>query len=435
MAKVVTRVDQDFIRELERREEIGAAAISHALKKSTDCSALSILDFYPELGAASECSHVNHVQGVPLLTQMPFFAKRILVKTEPFRTPELFRARYGVSVDTMVELIERHLVFPVISSDLHRYVGLDYLAPILSSEQAVVSSIRGKHFFLTLSSEYEAHVHEGLALLEPTLRPLSAEWERTYQTGAEAFVTTRAKRYARLKVMAPDLAAMVAEEPHSALTLIDMLDLVFVDPYTTAIEGTFAVDETVYRRMVEAVPLLSAPKGFEVFHSQVAQHILRYFGLTFPGDLSLSELDQFLKTDLPQQCHEILLTLNAALETDQADVEHTAKDLLEHWKETTRYLNSIMKQKRELEGLIAGGSILVVGAGAALTTGDFSAGGLAASFATAAQWLPFIARIRSSLAEGVAKLQRPKLVCIMFDFRKSVDGVLHSARNSQIFPI
>lgn len=428
MARLVVKADKDFIQELEQQEEIGAAAISQALKKSGESSPLSISDFYPELGETREFGYMNCIQDVPLMTQIPFFSNKILVKIEPFRTPELFQAQYGISVDTMVELIKRGLVIPVVSSDLRRYIGLNYLAPILSMPRVMVSSVRNKYFFLTLSPNYERYIEEGKNLFKQKFVTYSKEWQKKYRTGSEAFVTARAKRFARLKVMTPQLAEMVSEQVEQGPALVDMLDLIFIDPYTTALEGTLTIDEAVYRRIVQAVPLLSEPERYEVFQSQIAEHILRYFQLRFPGDLTLNQLDKFQKSELPKRCHEILVALNAAVYSKPDDAENRAKELLEHWQETINYLDSILRQRRDWEGLIAGGSIMMVGAGAALATGQLAAGGLAASIAGAAHLLPFIARIKSGIAEQLAKLRKPKLACIMLDFKKAADEIIQCKR-------
>jgi hypothetical protein len=142
----------------------------------------------------------------------------MLVQIEPFTTPETFLENYGVNVRTMAELVKRGLVIPIISSDLHRYVGLEYLAPLLTCKPVIVASIRTRHFFLLHSPAYDGYIDTAKERLS-ILRSQSKEWQRKYQTGGDAFITARAKRYARVKVLHPECADDMDEAIESTCSI------------------------------------------------------------------------------------------------------------------------------------------------------------------------------------------------------------------------
>lgn len=416
-------VDQDFIDELARREERKAEEIATKLRQRDWKGQTTIAPFYPEIGQRTKGGHITAVPGVSIGSQVPFFAGGLLVQVEPFTTPQTFEEHYGINVATMRDLVQRGLVVPIISSDLYRYVGLDYLAPLLTIEPTIVASIRTRHFFLVHSTEYDAFIDEGKRRLT-MLSAQAGDWERKYRTGGEAFVTARAKRYARLKVLHPELSERIEEAIHdgaeAARSVIDMLDIVLVDRHTSAFEGALAVDGPQLKQVIQRVPELSPPQVFSAFYAQVAENLLDHVGLSFPRQLTLAQLDELQKAGFLQRAQEVLRELNDAVAAKSDTASERAADAAEYWDETTRSLRGMTKNRELINEGISSLAVAVTGGTSwwlSRDPGEAIKSGLAMK---GVMEIPIVKRVRTALAEQAATFLRPRVATLIFELRKDL---------------
>jgi hypothetical protein len=136
-------MDEKWVEEyVNRQVDAGMKQAKRGIREAKDLSIMSAIDW------DFKAPYSNCLIGLPISVQMPFFEQLIMV-LRPYHTEADFKKGYGLSVKSVLDLWRQKRLL-VTTVDPERYVGLDYLDPILEKDPPYLEMI-GEVFFQTIS--------------------------------------------------------------------------------------------------------------------------------------------------------------------------------------------------------------------------------------------------------------------------------------------
>ena len=236
-------MDRKSLEEYIAKEREKCKKLEEKIFDKSQKKGISVLDFFPEYKSEHTPSYSSYTHDETIPVQLPF-SRCLYWDFRPYKTEKMFKEQYGLQVEVCIELINKKLLKPILSSNWYRYINLDYLDPIL--EKNPPTYYRFTSYFNVLSGRtYYKLYEEAEKIFRGKLDEIKEvkEWDMKYPLGKEAYETKVCFDFARLLILYPEIfnkyvyPLIKTDRIIDASKLIILFDEILVDAYTCALEG------------------------------------------------------------------------------------------------------------------------------------------------------------------------------------------------------
>jgi len=348
--------------DLKRREEQKAA---HLLKSGKT----SPRDFFPDLRLGETYGY--YIFRKPLWLLVPFY-DTIIVNLPPLKDKSAFERILGLTLEDAVALQKKSRVQFTLDYEPTRYVGLDYLDPII--EYAPCHEIRLDALCKATRMKYDEYLKEGTRMFDGRLGDLARQfkWEEYVLDARKELEVSAASLFAELKCLGYDgLASRISNLAHYnaqlAYRCLYVYSSFLTDPVFRSLDGINPIEseflqlKTLYEELINCP--LYADKEVLYFPEDVGRALIKELRLDLPQDLdqalkastgkarkALKELDETVK----RMQSEKILDRSFALETALMEANEAIRSLQLHQvklRETTFRLAAAFRLAKITIGL------------------------------------------------------------------------------------
>jgi hypothetical protein len=413
-------MDEKWVEEyVDRQVDLGARQAKKGLRDLKDLSLMNLIDW------EFRTPYSNCLFDMPISVQMPFF-EQLIMTLRPYHTENDFEVAYGLSVQAVLDLWRQKRLL-VTAVDPIRYVGLDYLDPILENEppyleMAAEVFFRGTSNLMGGEEYFDSCYEVALAKIRSSRSIMEAVPDKmprlAYRTMTkDDFLSTFATAYATLCGFGyEELATGLLSNANfvSLESMVKFNELLIFYPRYKALDGIVTLDPSNFQLATQ----LGLPTNTQPFPVEVAKLLARKLPILTIKDVGWEDVVELRgKT---AELRKLLFELDRYASSGEFE-KLPREDALEKAFEEARLASAEIAKARKLSTLTINASLGVLGGAAGVALAGYP--GLLASLVGPAIGLLGEIPFAEETADALSKWRKKSHAIAYFDVQRSLERV------------
>lgn len=410
-------MDEKWVEEyVSRQAEILEKQARKGLQGLRDLSLANLTDW----SFKSPYSNSLFEKHVPISVQMPFF-EQLIVILRPYHTEEEFRRAYGLSVQAVLDLWrQKRLLVTILKPD--RYVGLDYLDPILENGPSYLEMtadlffrslsdlMRGQEYFESCCDVALEKIRSNKSFMAripdkmPTIEYRTLTKDNFVEGFATAYATLCGFGYEQLA------SSLLSQPGDTALeSMLKFNELLIIYPRYKALDGIVSLERSDFQLVNELGLSINA----QTFPQEIAKLLVRRLPILAIKDIGLEQVVELRgKT---QNLRKLLFEIDRYASSGEFE-KLPRQEAVEKVFEEARAASAEIAGRKKLSTTMIHASLGILGGAAGAALAGYP-GLLAGSIVGGLSAIPFA----EESAEIVAKLGKKSHAIAYFDVQRGLE--------------